>query len=176
MAELAVLTAVAGLLAALLANIGIWAPRRLWVKVAAIVAAAAFLPVAYAGLAELLGRPKPMGLEWAGRDLNGAAVLGVQMRDGDAIYLWLGFEGVAEPRSYVLPWDDKTARELHEATRTAEENGTDVRMQLQFESSLDQQQPRFYASPQAQLPPKTTPPDNPVWFQRPETGPGKGPS
>jgi hypothetical protein len=176
MAELAVLTAVAGLLAALLANIGIWAPRRLWIKIAAIVAAAAFLPVAYGGLSELLGRPKPMSLEWAGRDLNDAAVLGVQMRDGDAIYLWLGFDGVAEPRSYVLPWDDKTARELHEAARAAEENGTDVRMQFPFDSSLEQQPPIFYASPQAQLPPKTTPPDNPVWFQRPETGPDKGPS
>jgi pilus assembly protein CpaC len=74
------------LLAALLANIGIWAPRKLWVKVVAIVAAAAFLPVAYGGLAELLGRPKPMSLEWAGRDLNDAAVLGVQMRDGDAMF------------------------------------------------------------------------------------------
>jgi hypothetical protein len=176
MAELAVLTAVAGLLAALLANIGIWSPRKVWVKVAAIVAAAAFLPVAYAGLAELLGRPKPMSLEWAGGDLNDATVLDVQMRDGEAIYLWLGFEGVVEPRSYVLPWDDKMARELHEAARAAEENGTDVRMQLQFEFSLDQQQLRFYASPQARRPPKATPPDNPVWFQRSETGFGKGPS
>jgi hypothetical protein len=110
-----------GVLAAVLVNIAIWAPRRLWVKLAALATAAALLPVAYLGFAELLGRPKPAELQWSETGHDRATVLAARMREGEAIYLWLGFDDLAEPRSYVLPWDDAAARELHGAQGEAEE-------------------------------------------------------
>ena len=65
MTDLFVLAGAAGLLAAVLANIGFWAPRKLWIKLSALLTVAFFLPTAYAALTELLGRPKPVDLEWA---------------------------------------------------------------------------------------------------------------
>ena len=59
MEPLLILGVASGILAAVLVNIAIWAPRQLWIKLAALAAAASFLPIAYAGFAELLGRPKP---------------------------------------------------------------------------------------------------------------------
>ncbi len=171
MTDLFVLAGVAGLLAAVLANIGFWAPRKLWIKMVALVTVAVFLPTAYAALVDLLGRPKPVDLEWAGRGLAEAAVLGARMREGEAIYLWLGLEGVAEPRSYALPWSDKLARQLHEARREAEAEGSDLRMRLPFGSSLEERGQRFYPAPRAAAPPKQPAADSPVWFQSP--GPGR---
>ncbi len=170
MTSLFVLAVTAGLLAAVLANIGFWAPRKLWIKLAALLTVAVFLPTAYAALAELLGRPKPVDLEWAGRGLAEAAVLGAEIREGEAIYLWLGLEGVAEPRSYALPWSDRLARQLHEARREAEAEGSDLRMRLPFASSLDERGQRFYAAPRAAAPPKQPAADGPVWFQGPVPG------
>ena len=43
---------VLGGLAAILAQISIWAPRKVWVKVAALVTTALFLPAAYVSLAD----------------------------------------------------------------------------------------------------------------------------
>ena len=65
MEPLLILGVANGILAAVLVNIAIWAPRRLWIKLAALATAACFLPVAYAGFAELLGRPKPADLQWS---------------------------------------------------------------------------------------------------------------
>lgn len=175
MVEFIALALVSGALAAVLVHIGIWAPRKTWVKVVALVTAACFLPTAYAGLAQLLGRPKPIVLEWTERDLTEAAVLSAQMREGEAIYLWLGLADVAEPRSYVLPWDENTARQLHKAQRKADETGTDVRMRMPFEPSLERDGPMFYADPQPNPPPKSVSPNSPVWFQRSKIEARRGP-
>ena len=178
MTDLFVLAGAAGLLAAVLANIGFWAPRKLWIKLAALLTVAVFLPTAYAAFVELLGRPKPVDLEWAGRGLAEAAVLGAEIREGEAIYLWLRLEGVAEPRGYALPWNDRLARQLHEARREAEAEGSDLRMRLPFASNLEERDRRFYPAPRPATPPKQPTADGPVWFQRPlpgrETGGGEG--
>lgn len=166
MSELTALFTVLGGLAFVLANIAIWSPRKLHVKMGALVTAAVFLPVAYMSLSEMLSRPKPVGSEWARRELAEATVIGSQMVEGEAIYLWLGIEGVEEPRAYALPWDEKVARQLHGARRNAEASGAKVKMRNPFEQSNDKRERIFYAAPQAPPPQKQRPVENPLQYQR----------
>lgn len=140
----------------LLGGIGICAPRKLWTKAAALGVVALFLPVAYVSLAELLGRPKPMHLEWNQIELEEANVVGFQLHENEAIYLWLRVEGIREPRSYVLRWNQQRAQQLHEAQREAQTNGTEVRVRRPSRSD-EIDEPVFYATPQEALPPKQPP-------------------
>ena len=172
MSELGALFAVLGGLAFILANIAVWSPRKLRVKLGALITAAVFLPTAYFSLAEMLGRPKPVETEWLRGALAEATVLGSQMQEGKAIYLWLALEGTAEPRAYALPWSEKIARQLHGARRSAEASGTRVRMRLPFQDSLDRRDRVFYAAPQPPPPEKQTPVQNPLNFQHSRSNPG----
>ncbi len=164
--------AAAGVLAAILAQISLWAPRKVWVKVSALVTTAFFLPVAYVSLADLLSRPKPIELEWSNVDIAEAAVLGARMEEDVAIYVWLGLEGLEEPRAYVLPWDQEMAKQLYDAQRAAEAEGSGVRMMQPFEQSWDRRERRFYAAPQPPAPHKQSPKQDPFIFQK-STGTGK---
>ncbi len=164
---LTILGLTSGLLATVLVNIAIWAPRRLWIKLAALATAACFLPVAYLGFAELLGRPKPASLDWSRSEAAEATVLAARLREGEAIYLWLGFEDLDEPRSFVLPWDEARAKELYGAQGEAQENGGEVRARLPLTSDLESEDPVFYAAPQPPPPAKAVPADTPLWFQKP---------
>ena len=146
------------LLASALAAITVWAPRAVWLKVVALVTAALLMPTAYAGLVQLLGRPKPVTMEWAAGTVPEATVLGVRLHEGEAIYLWLEFDAAAEPRAYVLPWRLKTAEQLQDAMRSAEANGATVRMRRPFDADADSDEPLFYAAPQPPLPEKILPP------------------
>jgi hypothetical protein len=158
---------VLGGLAAILAQISIWAPRKLWVKVTALVTTALFLPAAYISLADLLSRPKPMDIEWGNVDLAEATVLGASMKEDEAIYLWLAIEGLDEPRAYVMPWSQEMAQQLQDAQRAAEAEGNGVRMSQPFERSWDDRERRFYAPPQPPLPDKQKAKDQPFIFQQP---------
>jgi len=162
------------ILAAILSNIAIWAPRRLRVKLGALATTAIFLPTAYFGLSEMLGRPKPVEMEWTQRNLSEAQVIGSRMEEGKAIYLWLGIDGMAEPRAYALPWSQELARQLHGAESNAKQSGTEVRMRSPFEASLDERQRMFYAAPPPPPPLKDTPEQNPLQFQRSENPPAGG--
>jgi hypothetical protein len=148
------LFAVAAVLAATLATISIWAPRRLPVKIGAVVLACAFLPAAYAAMVDLLSKPKPVTFEWWLDNATEATVLGSSVAEKVAIYLWLQVDGISEPRAYVLPWDQRAAEQLQKAAREAAERQAAVRMRLPFEPTLDDREPRFYALPQPALPPK----------------------
>lgn len=154
-------------LAAALATIGMWAPRKLWMKLGALVAAAMSMPLAYAGLADLLGRPKPIPLEFAYRSVQEATVLGTQIREGVGIYLWLQIPGADEPRAYALPWHEALARQLHGAGREAERQGTELGMRSPFKSGWDEAEPRFYALPQPARPAKSTPGEGPLVLTHP---------
>ena len=154
MSNLPYLFALAILLAAALASIAIWAPRGLAVKLGALACAGAFMPVAYAGYSDLLSRPKPVSLEWWQGQAEEATVLGSQMREGQSLYVWLQLPGTAEPRAYELPWSQQIAQQLQQALEQAARNGTEARMRLPFEPTLDTREPKFYAMPQAALPPK----------------------
>jgi hypothetical protein len=165
MSELTTLFAGLGGLAFVLANIAIWSPRRLRVKLGALITAAVFLPAAYLSLSEMLSRPKPVGKEWVRREIAEATVLGSQMQEGRAIYVWLAMEGVEEPRAYALPWDEKVARQLHGARRNAEASGTRVKMRMPFEQSLDRRDRIFYAASQPPPPEKQRPVESPLEYQ-----------
>ena len=54
-------------IAAVLANLSVWAPRKTWVRCAAVALVTLFIPAAYASLADLLSRPKPVSIEWESR-------------------------------------------------------------------------------------------------------------
>lgn len=169
MFELTQLFVIALVLAAILASIGVWAPRKLWVRTCAVLVASLFLPLAYASFADLLSKPKPVNLEWAHRNVPEATVLAAQLREGEGIFLWLKFEGVNEPRSYVLPWDREVAEQLQEGMREAEANQNGLRMKMPFQLSLDNNEPMFYAVPQPTLPPKDRDDSGPLQYQHPGT-------
>ena len=154
MTDLPFLFALAVILAATLASIAIWAPRRLLVRVGALACAVLFMPLAYVGLTDLLSRPKPVSLEWWQGRTAEATVLSAQLREPDSMYLWLQLAGEPEPRAYRLPWSRDMAEQLQQALEEAEQNGTQARMRLPFEPSLDQRERKFYAPPQPALPPK----------------------
>ncbi len=139
-------------IAAALASIAVWAPRTLWLKLSALGLSGLMMATAYTGLVNLLGRPKPANLEWALATVPDATVLGATMRENEAIYLWLKFEGNPEPLSYALPWNLEMAKELQNAMRQAKGSGTKVRMRNPFDRSLDRVEPMFYAEPQPALP------------------------
>jgi hypothetical protein len=152
-------------LATALASIAIWSPRAVWIKVGALSLAVLFLPVTYFSVIELLSRPKPIALEWSRAGLAEAKVIGAELREGEAIYLWLRAPGAEEPRAYVLPWDRKLAEQLHGAQREANSRGTAVRARGLFATGQDRQQPMFYATPQPARPPKEAPAQNPLVFE-----------
>ena len=97
------------------------------------------IAVVYGGAIELLGRPKPVRLEW--RDAADAEVLSAVPVENEAIYVWLVMPDSLEPRAYVLPWSVQAAQQLQEAMSQAEAEGTAVRMTLPFEPSLDDREP-----------------------------------
>jgi hypothetical protein len=154
MTELTYLFAAVAVVAGLMTSISVWAPRRLWIKIAAIGAAALFLPTTYAGFSRLLSMPKPVQLEWWLAKADEATVLASSFRENEAIYVWLQLSDVPEPRAYALPWNRDLAEQLQTAQREASENQTQVQMRLPFEQSLEDREPKFYAMPQPQLPPK----------------------
>lgn len=117
----------------------------------------AFILAAWLGSIELSGRPKPASFEWFLANATDATVLGSAAVENEAIYVWLLLDGVPEPRAYRLPWDKRAAEQLQEASRSAAEQQTALRMRMPFEPSLDDRESRFYAQPQPALPPKEVP-------------------
>ena len=169
MSELFFLFAASMTLAAFLTAITIWSHRRLWAKVCAIVATALFIPTVYLSYADLLSRPKPTSLEWWHRQASEATVVGSQLREGEAIYLWIELADAGEPRAYRLPWQQELAKQLHGAQREAEANGTKVQMRMPFKRRDEAHQPVFYAQPQPPLPPKTAARPSGRYFQHSST-------
>jgi hypothetical protein len=167
--------ALAALAAAALATIAAWAPRRLLPKLAAVAVFALFLPLGYAALVDLLSRPKPVSAAWWERRATEreATVLAGDIREDEAIYLWLELPGTPEPRAYRLPWDRNRARELQDALRAAGERGTGVKVRQPFgpppavaaaggDPAEAAEEPMFYPEAQPPLPEK-------------EPAPGEGP-
>lgn len=113
---------------------------------------AALLPAAYAAPASLLGRAKPVTLEWVSAHVPEAEVLSATYLEGEAIFVTLQWS--REPNLYRLPWDARMAEQLQGAMREAERNGSRPVMRLPFEPSWDDREPRFYAPPQPKMPDK----------------------
>ena len=160
--------ALVALLAAGLASIAIWSPRRLLIRVGAVALATLFLPTAWAAMSDLMSRPKPIDFEWWHQAEGEATVLSSQLREGDGVYLWLQISGAVEPRSYRLPWDRKLAEDLEKARAEAEKNGTPMMMRITFERTYDKRDRKFYAMPQPALPDKPNRKgEEPAFYQRP---------
>ncbi len=138
-----------------LAAVAIWAPRSSAPKLAALVLTALLMAGGYGGLMEVLGRPKPLEVAWTAEKAGETTVVAARFREGEAIYLWLESEEAPVPRAYVLPWSMENAKQLNEATRQAEAEGTVVQMRKQSEAETETDEPLFYARPQAPLPEKT---------------------
>ncbi len=173
MSAIVPLFVVSAVVAAGLAWLAIWSPRRPLIKVAALALAALLLPLGYLSLVELTGRPKEVRDEWLLAGLEEAQVLAFDLREGRAIFLWLRLPGIDEPRSYRLPWSLPLARQLQEAGRAAERAGTAVAVRRPFERSLDDQKPRAYPLPQPASPPKQVPGE--ALVLPPRTGGAEGP-
>jgi hypothetical protein len=152
-----------------LASIAIWSPRKLWVKGTALAMAAALFGIGYAGFASMLSRPKPMSMAWAEQQIGEANLVGSSMVEGQAIYVWLQFDGSPEPRAFALPWDIRAAQQLQQALQEAEANGTGVRMKMSPGDAMDGGEARFWAKPQEPMPDKNYDATGPVIYQQPES-------
>lgn len=127
------------LIAFILASIAIWAPRVTYTRVAALIIALLFIPLAYIQMIEMLSNPKPVTHEWYDSDVEKAEVLGVSLEEGKAIYLWLRLDGAIQPRYYVMPWAQSTAEELEDAVEdAARKNGTVILRQPFYRRSFDE--------------------------------------
>lgn len=102
-------------IAAVLCGIAIWAPRDTKVKVLALAVMTLFMPVVYVQFTGLLSRPKPAEFAWFERGVDRAEVLSTSFDEGKAIYVWLRFDGMIEPRAYKLPWRQRVAEDLEDA-------------------------------------------------------------
>jgi hypothetical protein len=174
MSQVFYLFAASLMLVAALAAITIWSPRALWGKGMALTIVTLFLPAVYVSLVELLSRPKPVTLEWRQGGLAEAKVIGADLREGEAIFVWLRLPDAVEPRAYALPWDQKLAEQLYGAQREAASRGTAVHVKHLFKNSVDRQPPKFYALPQPAQPPKAVPPHNPLIYEAPLRDDGRG--
>ncbi len=159
-------------LMAILAWSAIRARGKLWRKLAALGALAVLVPLLYIDAMGLMGRPKPITMEWFRDFHQGAVLVGADIREGVAIYIWLRHEGEIEPRAYVLDWDRDTAVRLKEAADTAQEMATDVMVRLSKEDATIEERSGlvFYAEPQPALPEKP-PPDEPGMIFQPSVQP-----
>jgi hypothetical protein len=130
------------------------------------------LAIVYAGSIEMLSRPKPLRLEW--RDPAKAKVLGVSMREGKAIYLWLQVGDSGEPRAYALPWNMRMAEQLQNAMRQASAEGRPLEARHPLAASAsaagDPGKPRFYPRPQPPSPPKNYAQDSAAMMQASPSG------
>lgn len=147
---------------ALLATIAIWSQRRISVRTSAVVLTALFIPIGYLGVTELLSQPKPMQHEWFKRHVDEATLLGVSVREGDAIYLWLRLDDSLEPRYYVLPWQQQLAEKLQMLVDEAIRDGASVVISDPFSKKSHEElggmNMRIIRPPQPPLKPPSPPP------------------
>ena len=117
---------------AVLASIAVWSHRRTWIRALAVALTALFIPIGYLGVTQLLSQPKPMHHEWFKRHVDEATLLGVSLREGEAIYLWLRLDDSLEPRYYVLPWQQQLAEKLQNIVDEAIQDGASVTISNPF--------------------------------------------
>ncbi len=116
---------------------------------------ALLIPAGFIGPASLLGKAKPVSLEWFQGKVEKAEVLSAQIVEGDGIYLTLVWDRI--PHLYRLAWNREMALQLQEAMQRGRDKGTKTMMRRPFEPSLDDREPLFYAQPQEALPLKQAP-------------------
>jgi len=118
--------------AATLATVAIWAPRRPVIRFAALAVTVLFIPIGSLQLTEMLSRPKPIAFEWFRRHVEQAQLLGASLDEGRAIYLWLRIDQDVEPRYYVMPWRQETAEKLEDMIDNALRNNSTIILKKPF--------------------------------------------
>ncbi len=103
-----------------------------------------------------LGQPKPV---WAGCNLTKeSTVLGYSLDEGHAIYLWLQTDGA--PLSCELPWNEKQAAQINDASGDAKSQGVPLKIKMKGAGkpgqpgTKDDEQPLAYPAPVTPLPEK----------------------
>lgn len=99
----------------------------------------------------VMGLPRPAGhallANW-----DDFEVLSYQLDEGKAIYLWVQRD---QPIAYQLPWNEDTARKLHEAAENAKEQHAGLRGKSLSKKDHPEPQWSFYPEPVQPLPPKS---------------------
>ncbi len=116
---------IAGLLliGLVLVLVGVWSAQHGLARLLMIGLFSALLVFVFSGATSLLGRPKPVAVEWLAPHVEEATVLSAHMAELKGIYLTLLW-GEHEPRLYVMPWDQQVAEQLQQVLAEAEQNGT----------------------------------------------------
>jgi hypothetical protein len=123
-------------------------------RAGALALAGMLMTSSYVGLTELMSRAKPVSLEWARGHGGPLKVAASHLRENEAIYLWVVFDGETEPRAYRLPWDLAMAKQLREAQGQARRRKSDVMMKSLKTKSASPTDRLFYAPPRPAPPPK----------------------
>lgn len=115
---------VLGLVAALFINslIAVVTSKSRWARVVIVVIFFGSLVGTFIVPFELLGRAKPAEWAWIERKTEEAEIRGVELREGEGIYLMLIVDN--EPRLYVFPWNQKMAENIQQAMAEAQAQGT----------------------------------------------------
>ena len=131
--------------------LAIWSRRQTPARHAAmLVLVAGLASLAAAGI-ETSGFPKSMAWAW---ELTGDyRVLGAKLVQDDGIYLFVD-TGQTTPRSYKLPWSNKTASRI----QSLMDKNRKGQFMMTFEWSWDRHKPQFRSLPQPVIPlPKQQP-------------------
>jgi hypothetical protein len=141
-----------GLLALGLGTCAIAAPAA-WIRAGALCLT---LGLAAALWQTSLGRPRPPLLE----DPSGT-VIGYQLDEPRAIYLWVVGPGEHAPTSFALPWSEQQASQLQQASEQAKKQGDSLQAggkgqhgRLGAFAAAARTDLRFYPAEHHALPPK----------------------
>ena len=107
-------------LCTVLAWVAVFSRGRLWRKVAALLALLALIPTTYVVVNELLGLPKPASTAWLQDLSNYRRVIGYDIREDKAIYLWLAMPDGQESRLFSFPYEAGTVSRLQDAQERSE--------------------------------------------------------
>lgn len=146
-----------------LACLAIWS-RTVWPRIGAVLLLLGFVVLGPVALASLTGEPRRASLEWWARSAQDVEVLGFQVQEDVAIYVYVVLPEYDAPQSIELPYSDEAAEQLQQAASEGEQTGQGIRMR-RLDTSLDEQEPLFYAPPPAALPEKLVTAPAPVVVQ-----------
>ena len=158
------------LLIAVIAWAAVMSHGRLWRKVAALISLVLLIPVGYFTVYELMGLPKPAHSSIFVDFTENHRVLGYDIHEDKAIFLWFEMPGGAKPRVFSFPYDTETVARLQDAEDDARATASElfarlanadneVRMRLEFTSDHE-----FNSN----LPEKPDPEDEDVMFFDPD--------
>lgn len=136
-----------------LAALAIWS-RTVWPRIAAVVLLLGIVGLGPVALASLTGEPRRASLEWWARNAEDVEVLGHQVQEDVAIYVYVVLPGYDAPQSLALPYSDEAAEQLQQAAAEGAASGQGVRMRRLMDDSGDEQEMLFYPEPVPALPEK----------------------